>query len=124
MSLIFGNNLPEVAMVFTARCLLDFPELAQGLLDLKIPRHLNMAADVLMDLTATTGNKARYYYDLLEKLADKHRHQEIYIKQAKALVNLVGNYAGKSSKQRAVKTMATSGKSCQIQLSQSLPLRV
>jgi hypothetical protein len=79
-------------MVFTARCLLDFPELAQGLLDLKIPRHLNMAADVLMDLTATTGNKARYYYDLLEKLADKHRHQEIYIKQAKALVNLVGNY--------------------------------
>ncbi|CAC9607058.1 hypothetical protein [uncultured Gammaproteobacteria bacterium] len=94
------QDLPEVAMVFTARCLLDFPELAQGLLDLKIPRHLNMAADVLMDLTATTGNKARYYYDLLEKLADKHRHQEIYIKQAKALVNLVGNY-GKTDLDKA-----------------------
>jgi 5-methylthioribose kinase len=32
--------------------------------------------------------------------ADKHRHQEIYIKQAKALVNLVGNY-GKTDLDKA-----------------------
>jgi hypothetical protein len=36
----------------------------------------------------TDLDKARYYYDLLEKLADKHQNQEIYITQAKALDNL------------------------------------
>jgi N6-adenosine-specific RNA methylase IME4 len=86
------QDLPEVAMVFTARCLLDFLELAQGLLDLEDPRYLNRIADVLLYLTATTGNKAKCYYDILEKLADKHQQQEIYITQAKALFNLAKYY--------------------------------
>ncbi|CAC9546050.1 hypothetical protein [uncultured Gammaproteobacteria bacterium] len=94
------QDLPEVAEVFTARCLLDFPELAQGLLDLEDPRYLNRIADVLLYLTATTGNKAKCYYDILEKLADKHQHQEIYITQAKALVNLVNDY-GKTNPGKA-----------------------
>ncbi|CAC9617215.1 hypothetical protein [uncultured Gammaproteobacteria bacterium] len=94
------QDLPEVAEVFTARCLLDFPELAQGLLDLEDPRYLNRIADVLLYLTATTGNKAKDCYDILEKLADKHQRQEIYITQAKALVNLVGNY-GKTDLDKA-----------------------
>jgi hypothetical protein len=94
------QDLPEVAEVFTARCLLDFPELAQGLLDLEDPRYLNRIADVLLYLTATTGNKAKCYYDILEKLADKHQQQEIDITQAKALVNLVNDY-GKTNPGKA-----------------------
>jgi hypothetical protein len=42
-------------------------------------------------LDANPG-KAKDYYDILKELADKHQHQEIYITQAKALINLVNDY--------------------------------
>jgi hypothetical protein len=48
-------------------------------------------AKALVNLVGNYGktdlDKAKDCYDILEKLADKHQHQEIYITQAKALVN-------------------------------------
>jgi hypothetical protein len=57
-------------------------------------------AGLVNDYSITDPGKAKGYYDILEKLADKHQRQEIYIEQAKALVNLV-NYYGKTNPGKA-----------------------
>ncbi|WXU00503.1 MAG: hypothetical protein Ctma_1226 [Catillopecten margaritatus gill symbiont] len=104
------QDLPEYAVSFTARCLFDFPELAKSLLNLTESDNLTTVANILVYLTAITGDtnleQTTTHYRTLRDLASKHKQSEIYIAQAKALFNLI-TYYGETNLEQATKHYQT-----------------